>query len=171
MLPIKLDAIWIRKIYLISSSSNLYLQIIGRKKMSLYLDTKADLDTIFQSIENICARYDIPSTQYKDTLYSYYEYKCKLTRPEHHGHYDFCIWSKDNCVFGPDTCECWRLRLRPKQLVNSLIADIGLDLILGLIQEEKEQEETRQQTLDREHASRTAIKASAKTLPRVQKGG
>lgn len=138
--------------------------------MDLYLDSRADLDVIFQTINDICSKYNIPYTVYSGSMNAYFEYKCKLARPQKNGHYEFCVWSKDNCTCGPDTCECCRLRLRPKQLVNCLIADIGLDLILGLVHEEKEREKLRQQARDREYERRTAIKAAAETKKKSDDG-
>lgn len=111
--------------------------------MDLYLDSRADLDNIFQNFESICLKYTIPSSVYSSSLNAYYEYKYKLSCPKKNGHYVFCVWSKDNCTCGPDTCECCTMSLRPKKLVNGLIAAIGLDLIQALILEHEQLQQVR----------------------------
>lgn len=125
--------------------------------MDLYLDSKADLDVIFQTINDICSKYNIPYSVYSRSMNEYFEYKCKLARPQKNGHYEFCVWSKDNCTCGPDTCECHRLRLRPKQLFKSLLADIGLDLILALVQEQKEMDAKLQELHDFEYSKKQSL--------------
>lgn len=128
-----------KKVYIKHNIYNLFANLKTIfSKMDLYLDSRADLDAIFQTIKDICSKYNIPYTVYSRSMNQYFEYKSKLECPQKNGHYEYCVWSKDNCLCGPDNCVCCRLRLRPKQLFNSLLADIGLDLILALVREQQE---------------------------------
>lgn len=102
----------------------------------MYLDPKINLDHLFLHVATICRKFNIPANTYEHVVNAYSEYTTRLQLPKKNRHYIFCPWSVDNSKCGPDTCPCSTLHYQPKRLVNSLLAAVGLDIILALIHDE-----------------------------------
>lgn len=94
---------------------------------------KAILDTIFQNIDKIALKYNIPYSFYKKYKIKYHEYEATLTQPKTNGHYIFCPWADPETTDGPDTCPCSLIPFAPEELINGLAKAVGPTLIISII--------------------------------------
>lgn len=93
------------------------------------------LELIFQNIDKIAFKYNIPFSCYKKYKNKYHEYKAKLSQAKTNGHFVFCPWSNPRNMCGPNTCPCSRLAFEPDEILNGLAASFGPTLIISVIKE------------------------------------